>query len=98
MYQISDNKVSSPAIQREIARNKHLLPLMLLSTDTLTETTKSFLTKDLPEEIRLLTFSKWNDDDNSYLLRLEHIFEKQDDDQLSQSVEIDFEVKLYLNA
>lgn len=88
----STNKKSSAVVQREIARNKHLMPLLLFTTKSLSEKTKSFLNESLPEVVRLLTLQKWNDDNNTYLLRLEHILEKNDDEGLSKIVEIDLSV------
>jgi hypothetical protein len=44
------------------------------------------LTRSLPDNVQILTLEPWK---NSYLLRLEHVFEKNEDENLSKSVTVD---------
>ncbi|KAG5887529.1 hypothetical protein JTB14_022141 [Gonioctena quinquepunctata] len=37
----------------------------------------------------MLTLEKWNDENNTYLIRLEHTFEKNEDSSLSDEVTVD---------
>ncbi|KAJ8939539.1 hypothetical protein NQ314_011106 [Rhamnusium bicolor] len=50
---------------------------------------QSFLNKELPENIDLLTIENWKDTENSVLIRLEHILEKDEDPELSKEVTVD---------
>jgi len=54
----------------------------------------SMLTSSLPQNIHLLTFEPWHD--NEILIRFEHILEKDEDPVFSQSVQ--FNVKDFLNG
>ncbi|KAJ8915809.1 hypothetical protein NQ315_004621 [Exocentrus adspersus] len=47
----------------------------------------SALTKALPENVNILTFEPWGDE--SYILRLEHILEKDEDPSLSNNTVVD---------
>ncbi|KAJ8951624.1 hypothetical protein NQ318_012294 [Aromia moschata] len=87
----SDAARSPSYVQRDIAIKKHLPPLMLFPQNPISEKTKSYLSTELPENIHLLTLEKWSDKDNTYLIRLEHFLEKNDDIDLSKEVEIDLE-------
>jgi lysosomal alpha-mannosidase len=48
------------------------------------------LTRPLPINVQLLTLEPWKDD--AYVLRFEHILEKDEDDVLSQPTTIDLAV------
>lgn len=50
------------------------------------------LKKDLPLNVHLLTLEAW--DESTYLLRLEHYYEKDSDKNLSQPVSVSLKVKL----
>jgi lysosomal alpha-mannosidase len=44
----------------------------------------------LPDNVHIMTLEPWQED--SFVLRLEHILEKNEDDNLSQSVTVDLTV------
>jgi lysosomal alpha-mannosidase len=48
------------------------------------------LAKTLPDNVHILTLEPWQED--SYILRLEHILENNEDDSLSQAVSVDLSV------
>lgn len=50
-----------------------------------------FLSKSLPNNINILSFEKW-DGKNSFLLRIEHLLEKDEELQQSKDVEINLNV------
>lgn len=50
----------------------------------------SGLTKALPRNVHILTLEPWKDD--TILLRLEHLFEVGEAQQMSQPVEVDIQV------
>lgn len=52
----------------------------------------SALRKSLPENVNILTLEPWTE--VTYLLRLEHIFEKDEDPELSSPVTINLEVEI----
>jgi lysosomal alpha-mannosidase len=51
------------------------------------------LTRTLPENVQILTLEPWRD--NTYLVRLEHMFEKDEDAVLSNPITIHLEVVLW---
>lgn len=55
-----------------------------------------FLKKSLPDNVNILSFEEW-DATNSFLLRLEHILEKDEDPILSKDVEINLNVSNFEN-
>jgi lysosomal alpha-mannosidase len=93
------NGKSTAAFERDLAHRKLLAPWILLSeaTDTLATLEKTqqilefkfeALKKSLPDNVHILTLEPWK---NSYLLRLEHALEKNEDDALSTEVTVDLE-------
>ena len=52
----------------------------------------SLLTHSLPRNIHLLTLEEWNGP-NQILLRLEHLYEKDEDSELSTNVTVSLKVK-----
>lgn len=83
--------------QRKLAQQVHLGPITLISSGHLKTTTTSLLNGQLPENVHILTFGKWNDTQNTYILRLEHFYEADDDPVLSQEVVVDLEVSNVCN-
>ncbi|RZC38887.1 Glyco hydro 38 and/or Alpha-mann mid domain containing protein, partial [Asbolus verrucosus] len=88
---------STAAYERDLAQKKLLAPLVLVG-DAITEEFESYdkvsklvnfefkgLTKDLPDNIQILTLEPWMD---SYILRVEHILERDEDDELSRPVSV----------
>lgn len=88
-----ENGTSTAAFERDLAQRKLLAPWVLVGN-----VTENFdlaneyrgLTKSLPENVHILTFEPWKDD--TFILRLEHFLEKDEDATLSQAVTIDIEV------
>nr|XP_008200004.1 PREDICTED: lysosomal alpha-mannosidase [Tribolium castaneum] len=84
-------KKSLAAIEREIAQRKTVTPWFFVSnkdaTGALNQLQHSGLKSDLPENVHLLTLEPWDDD--TVLLRLEHVLEKGEDDNLSKDVTVD---------
>jgi lysosomal alpha-mannosidase len=89
---------STAAQERELALKKLLTPLVLvgdassddLSLDNIQSTLNlnfDGLAKTLPDNVHILTLEPWQED--SYVLRLEHILENNEDDSLSQAVSVD---------
>jgi lysosomal alpha-mannosidase len=89
---------STAAQERELALKKLLTPLVLvgdassddLSLDNIQSTLNlnfDGLAKTLPDNVHILTLEPWQED--SYILRLEHILENNEDDSLSQAVSVD---------
>ncbi|XP_074026193.1 lysosomal alpha-mannosidase isoform X2 [Leptinotarsa decemlineata] len=85
------NGKSTAAQERILAQKKLVQPWIGLapiteSFDELTETSKLMYSglARLPDNINILTFEPWKG--NTYLLRLEHIMEKNEDAQLSDKV------------
>jgi lysosomal alpha-mannosidase len=91
--------LSTAAFERELAQRKLLQPWVLLADATGAEfdslekvqNVVNFkfegLTRSLPINVQLLTLEPWKDD--AYVLRFEHILEKDEDDVLSQPTTID---------
>ncbi|XP_044269680.1 lysosomal alpha-mannosidase-like [Tribolium madens] len=94
-----ENK-STAAQERELALKKLLSPLVLVgdatSDDLSFDKVQSVLhfsfeglRKVLPDNVHILTFEPWKED--SFVLRLEHILENNEDTNLSQSVSVNLE-------
>ncbi|EFA08767.1 lysosomal alpha-mannosidase [Tribolium castaneum] len=94
-----ENK-STVAQERELALKKLLSPLVLVgdatSDDLSLDKVQGVLNfifeglkKTLPENVHILTLEPWKD--NSFVLRLEHILENNEDVNLSQSVTVNLE-------
>nr|CAD7429116.1 unnamed protein product [Timema monikensis] len=90
----SDN-VSLAAQERLLAQRILLAPWVFISRGSSAQTRsinkKQFvgLTNSLPENVQVLTLERWTD--NSLLLRLEHILEKDEDEVLSRDVSINIQ-------
>ncbi|KAG5887527.1 hypothetical protein JTB14_022139 [Gonioctena quinquepunctata] len=88
------NGKSTAASARILAHKKLLQPLVGLGSTNvsfedvkdISELSYSALETSLPENVNILTFEPWNDD--TYLLRLEHIMENGEDSHLSDAVDI----------
>ncbi|EFA08765.1 lysosomal alpha-mannosidase [Tribolium castaneum] len=92
---------SISAYERDLANQKLLAPWILVADATkekinsLEKTRKLInfqfngLTKSLPENVKILTLEPWRD--NTYILRLEHTLEEDEDWVLSQKVIVDLE-------
>ncbi|KAJ8919726.1 hypothetical protein NQ315_006254 [Exocentrus adspersus] len=78
------------AVERDIAQRKHLQPWLFYTTEDVPVKELSFLNKELPPNIHLLTLESWNDT-NSFLIRLEHILEEGEDPNLSKEVTVDLQ-------
>nr|CAD7458127.1 unnamed protein product [Timema tahoe] len=91
----SSNNVSLAAQERLLAQRILLAPWVFISRGSSDQTRsvnkKQFvgLTNSLPENVQVLTLERWTD--NSLLLRLEHILEKDEDKVLSQDVSINIQ-------
>nr|CAD7445524.1 unnamed protein product [Timema bartmani] len=89
------NNVSLAAQERLLAQRILLAPWVFISQGSSDQTRsvnrKQFvgLTNSLPENVQVLTLERWTD--NSLLLRLEHILEKDEDKVLSQDVSINIQ-------
>ncbi|KAJ8951626.1 hypothetical protein NQ318_012296 [Aromia moschata] len=77
------------AIERDIAQRKLLQPWVFFTSEDIPVKEASYLQKELPQNVHLLTLQSWNTSENTFLLRLEHILEKDDDPVLSEEVTID---------
>ncbi|XP_054165688.1 lysosomal alpha-mannosidase-like [Oppia nitens] len=88
----------SPKLYRDLGRQLYWEPLITFST--LNDSQESYkskyrtqysgLTQPLPENVHLLTLEKWSQ--NKLLVRLEHIYQKEDNNsQLSKPVIIDLQ-------
>ncbi|XP_044269402.1 lysosomal alpha-mannosidase-like isoform X2 [Tribolium madens] len=86
---------SGAVLERDLAHKKLLAPLVLvgnaenLTLDQLKEEINfkfEGLKTSLPDNVQMLTLEPWN---NSYILRLEHIFENNEDTEMSKEVTID---------
>ncbi|XP_049819132.1 lysosomal alpha-mannosidase [Aethina tumida] len=86
---LGDGKRSMSAIERDIAQRKLLQPLMFFPSGKILQKEHTFLNTELPKNVHLLTLDNWNDTDSTFLIRLEHILEKDEDPNLSQEVTID---------
>lgn len=82
------------AIERQIALRKHLAPWLFFVDNKDIPKTKSFISRELPENVHLLTLDSWSEDGNTILIRLEHILEKEDDETLSKDVTVDLTVRI----
>lgn len=84
---------SLAAIERDMAQKKVLAPWAFISSkdisNELNTLTFSGLAKELPENVHILTLEPWKE--NVILIRFEHILEKDEDEILSQEVEINLE-------
>lgn len=99
----ASNKPGKITLEKDIAQRRGMSPLLFLSkTNGISfekwvrkhRTEYSGLKVSLPRNIKILTLEPWNN--NTVLLRLEHLFEKGEDEQLSKSVTIDLR-KLFVN-
>ncbi|KAJ8951630.1 hypothetical protein NQ318_012300 [Aromia moschata] len=77
------------AVERDIAQRKLLQPWIFYTSEDIPVKEQSFLNKELPNNVHLLTLENWIGDENKILLRLEHILEKDEDPNLSKEVEVD---------
>ncbi|CAG9856046.1 unnamed protein product [Phyllotreta striolata] len=91
---------SFAAVQRDFQSRMHLSPYTLVADATADnlkyETLKSllnfktqFISKALPDNVNILTLERWRDEEDTFLLRLEHLLEKDEDDNLSKEVTVD---------
>ncbi|XP_077995437.1 lysosomal alpha-mannosidase-like isoform X2 [Glandiceps talaboti] len=90
-YIILEKPQNSAKIHRPLATQIFAKPTVMLSEWTTDWKSKyntkySSLTSDLPINAHLLTLEQWND--NKILLRLEHIFEDKEDQNLSSPVTV----------
>lgn len=76
------------AVERDIAQRKLLQPWVFYTSEDIPIKERSFLKKELPPNVHLLTLESWNTS-NTFLIRLEHILEKDEDPDLSQEVTVD---------
>ncbi|KAJ8919725.1 hypothetical protein NQ315_006253 [Exocentrus adspersus] len=76
------------AVERDIAQRKHLQPWVFYTAEDLAVKEQSFLNKELPPNVHLLTLESWGGG-NSLLIRLEHILENDEDPNLSREVTVD---------
>ncbi|XP_044269447.1 lysosomal alpha-mannosidase-like isoform X2 [Tribolium madens] len=95
-----DGSKSTAAQERELALKKLLTPLVLVgdaSSDGLSldkvQSALNFnfegLKTNLPDNVHILTFEPWKE--NSYILRLEHILENNEDATLSTTATVNLE-------
>ncbi|KAJ3628804.1 hypothetical protein MTP99_013243 [Tenebrio molitor] len=82
---------SLAAIQRDVAQKKLLAPWAFVTDQDITQQldTREFssLKTPLSDNVHILTLEPWNE--NTLLLRLEHIMEKDEDENLSQETTVD---------
>ncbi|XP_008200174.3 lysosomal alpha-mannosidase [Tribolium castaneum] len=88
----SGNGVKSlAAIQRDVAQRKLLPPWAFVTNQEVSQRLKntqfSSLKVPLSENVQILTLEPWNN--STILLRLEHILERNEDENLSQEVTVD---------
>ncbi|XP_049836992.1 lysosomal alpha-mannosidase-like isoform X2 [Schistocerca gregaria] len=90
------NKPGKTALEKDIAQRRGMSPLVFLAKTSYSSFEKwaqkhktefSGVKQPLPRNIKILTLEPWSN--NTILLRLEHLFEKGEDDHLSKSVTID---------
>lgn len=81
------------AVERDIAQRKLLQPWVFYMSEDLSVKEKSFLKKELPSNVHLLTLESWSAS-NTFLIRLEHFLEKDEDAGLSKEVTVDVSVIL----
>ncbi|CAG2104129.1 unnamed protein product [Medioppia subpectinata] len=85
----------SSKLFRDLDQRLFMSPLITFSPLTQTQaeyrnkykTSYSALNQELPQNVHLLTLEKWTQ--NELLLRLEHFYQKEDNNELSKDVEID---------
>uniref|UniRef100_V5G1A0 Lysosomal alpha-mannosidase n=1 Tax=Anoplophora glabripennis TaxID=217634 RepID=V5G1A0_ANOGL len=75
------------AVERNIVQRKLIQPWLFFTTDDISVKQHSFLNKELQPNVHLLTLDSWGD--GTVLIRLEHVFEKDDDPELSKEVTVD---------
>ena len=81
---------------RDLSQRLFMSPLITFSPLTQSrsdyqnkyKTSYSGLNRDLPQNIHLLTLEKWRQ--NEVLVRFEHFYETEDNNELSKATEIDF--------
>lgn len=76
--------------RRDIVQRKLLQPWLFFTTDDILVKEQSFLNKELPSNVHLLTLESWGDD--TVLIRLELVLEKDEDLELSKEVTVDVAV------
>ncbi|KAJ8939540.1 hypothetical protein NQ314_011107 [Rhamnusium bicolor] len=77
------------AVERDIAQRKLLQPWVFYTSADVPVKEQSFLNEELPRNVHLLTLENWRDNENTILIRLEHILEKDEDPELSKEIEVD---------
>lgn len=86
-----DGQRSLPALERDLEQRKLHQPWVFFTNQEVSEKSKileySILKQALPDNVQLLTLQPWDDD--TLLIRLEHILEKDEDPQLSKDVTVD---------
>ncbi|RZC32449.1 lysosomal alpha-mannosidase [Asbolus verrucosus] len=79
------------AIQRDVAQRKLLAPWKFITNQDVSNSLKnlqfSSLKRPLSDNIQILTLEPW--EEGTLLLRLEHVFEKDEDENLSKDVTVD---------
>lgn len=88
-----DGQRSLPALERDIEQRKLHQPWIFYTNEDVTGKSKileySTLKQALPDNVQILTLQPWDDD--TLLIRLEHILAKEEDAQLSKDVTVDLE-------
>lgn len=74
-----------------MVQRKHLKPLLFFTTQPISTKSKSFIQKELPENVHLLTLDKWNDEDN-LLISLENILDKNKDKEVTDNLTVSVHV------
>ncbi|XP_968354.2 lysosomal alpha-mannosidase [Tribolium castaneum] len=81
---------SLAAIERDVAQRKLLPPWVFITNQDVSGSKNleySSLKRPLPDNVQLLTLEPWSD--GTLLVRLEHVLEKNEDENLSKEVTVD---------
>jgi lysosomal alpha-mannosidase len=82
---------SLAAIERDVAQRKVLLPWVFITDQDVSERLQNLqfsnLNRPLDDNVQILTLEPWKDD--TLLLRLEHVLEKNEDENLSKETTVD---------
>ncbi|KAJ8951617.1 hypothetical protein NQ318_012287 [Aromia moschata] len=92
---VGNGEKTMAAVEREIVQRQLLQPWIFFPTEQVTNKEMTYIYTPLPPNINLLTMQTWNVSEGTFLLRLEHMMEKDEDPILSQEVTVDVSNSIY---
>ncbi|KAJ8951625.1 hypothetical protein NQ318_012295 [Aromia moschata] len=86
---VGNGEKTMAAVEREIVQRQLLQPWVFFPAEEVKNKELTYIYTPLPPNVNLLTYQTWNVSESTFLLRLEHMMEKDEDPVLSQEVTVD---------